>query len=312
MKKIFTLLSLTSMFFLANAQTQVVNETFTFTGALKNNGWASHSGTAGELLADGSKVNLVAGNGEDVNKAFSADYIINPAELNKTEYTLTLNVPSQTGLAGSTAAGEYFLMLSNQSGNSGLNTFFARLFIRKGTGTGYVLGISNSSSTAVYSTVELPVGTDVSVKVAFSVSGANSTSTLTINTETPITSTSAVAPTLLKSVAIRQAGSTTAGTGNVSIDNLVVTTYPSSVLATTDVIKSKNISLKNTLVDNTLSFQTKGNAAVKVYNVNGQLVKSAAISAANSNVDVASLPKGNYVVIAELNGEKVSQKVIKK
>ena len=311
MKKIFTLLSLTSMFFLANAQTQVVNETFTFNGALKDNGWATHSGTAGQLSANGSKVNLVAGNSEDVNKAFSADYIINPAELNKTEYTFTLNVPSQTGLAGSSAGGEYFLMLSNQSGNSGVTNFYGRLFIRKGSSAGYVLGISNNSSTAVYSTVELPVATDVSVKVAFSVSGTNSTSTLTINSETPITSTSAVAPTVLKSVAIRQAG-TTSGTGNVSIDNLVVTTYPSSVLATTDVIKSKNIFLKNTMVDNTLSFQTKGNASVKIYNANGQLVKSATISAQNANVDVASLPKGNYVVTAELNGEKVSQKVIKK
>ena len=311
MKKIFTLFSVVSLFAVASAQTNVVNETFTFTGALTNNAWTKHSGTAGELLADGSKVNLVAGNTEDVNKAFSADYIINPAELNKTEYTLTLNVPSQTGLAGSSAGGEYFLMLSNQSGNTGLNTFFARLFIRKGTGAGYVLGISNYTGTAVYSTVELPVATDVSVKVAFSVSGTNSTSTLTINSETPITSTSAVAPTVLKSVAIRQAGTASAGTGNVSIDNLVVTTYPSSVLATTDVIKSKNIFLKNTMVDNTLSFQTKGNASVKVYNANGQLVKSATISAQNANVDVASLPKGNYVVTAELNGETVSQKIVK-
>ena len=311
MKKIFTLLSLTSVFFLANAQTQVVNETFTFNGALKNNGWASHSGTAGQLLADGSKVNLVAGNGEDVNKAFSTDYVINPAELNKTEYTFTLNVPSQTGLAGSTAAGEYFLMLSNQSGTT-VSNFYGRLFIRKSSGTGYVLGISNYTGTAVYSTVELPVATDVSVKVAFSVSGTNSTSTLTINNGTPITSTSTNVPTVLKSVAIRQDGGATAGTGNVSIDNLVVTTYPSSVLATTDVIKSKNIFLKNTMVDNTLSFQTKGNASVKVYNANGQLVKTANVSAQNANVNVANLPKGNYVVTAVLDGETVSQKILKK
>ena len=311
MKKIFTLLSLTSMFFLANAQTQVVNETFTFNGALKDNGWVRHSGTTGQLSADGSKVNLVANNDEDVNKAFSTDYVINPAELNKTEYTFTLNVPSQTGLAGSNSGAEYFLMLSSQSGTS-VSNFYGRLFIKKGSGAGYVLGISNSTSTAVYSTVELPVATDVSVKVAFSVSGGNSTSTLTINNGTPITSTSAVAPTVLKSVVIRQAGSATAGTGNVSIDNLVVTTYPSSVLATTDVIKSKNIFLKNTMVDNTLSFQTKGNASVKVYNANGQLVKSATISAQNANVNVANLPKGNYVVTAELNGETVSQKILKK
>ena len=310
MKKIFTLLSLTSMFFLANAQTQVVNETFTFNGALKDNGWVRHSGTTGQLSADGSKVNLVANNDEDVNKAFSTDYVINPAELNKTEYTFTLNVPSQTGLAGSNSGAEYFLMLSSQSGTS-VSNFYGRLFIKKGSGAGYVLGISNSTSTAVYSTVELPVATDVSVKVAFSVSGSNSTSTLTINNETPITSTSAVAPTVLKSVVIRQAGSATAGTGNVSIDNLVVTTYPSSVLATTDVIKSKNIFLKNSMVDNTLSFQTKGNASVKVYNANGQLVKSATISAQNANVNVANLPKGNYVVTAELNGETVSQKIVK-
>ena len=310
MKKIFTLLSIVAIGVSANAQTEVVNETFSYTGALKDNGWVTHSGTAGQLEADGSVAKIVAGSSEDVNKAFSTSYTIEANKYNKIEYSLTLNVPSQTGLAGSTAAGEYFLMLSNQSGTT-VSNFYGRLFIRKSSGTGYVLGISNYSSTGVYSTVELPVATDVSVKVAFSVSGTNSTSTLTINSETPITSTSAVAPTVLKSVVIRQDGTATAGTGNVSIDNLVVTTYPSSVLATTDVIKSKNIFLKNTMVDNTLSFQTKGNASVKVYNANGQLVKSATISAQNANVNVANLPKGNYVVTAELNGETVSQKIVK-
>ena len=310
MKKIFTLLSVVALGVTANAQTEVVNETFSYTGALKDNGWVTHSGTAGQLEADGSVAKIVAGSSEDVNKAFSTSYTIEANKYNKIEYSLTLNVPSQTGLAGSTAAGEYFLMLSNQSGTT-VSNFYGRLFIRKSSGTGYVLGISNYTGTAVYSTVELPVATDVSVKVAFSVSGGNSTSTLTINNGTPITSTSAIAPTVLKSVAIRQDGGATAGTGNVSIDNLVVTTYPSSVLATTDVIKSKNIFLKNTMVDNTLSFQTKGNASVKVYNANGQLVKSATISAQNANVNVANLPKGNYVVTAELNGETVSQKIVK-
>ena len=85
-----------------------------------------------------------------------------------------------------------------------------------------------------------------------------------------------------------------------------------ATLGTIEVLKSKNIALKNTVVDNTLSFQTKGNATVKVYNANGQLVKSAEVSVFNSTVDVASLPKGNYVVTSELNGEKVSQKIIKK
>ena len=89
-------------------------------------------------------------------------------------------------------------------------------------------------------------------------------------------------------------------------------TPKNSTLSVGDTSKSKNIFLKNTIVDNTLSFQTKGNATVRVYNTNGQLVKSATISAQNANVNVANLPKGNYVVTAELNGETVSQKILKK
>ena len=89
-------------------------------------------------------------------------------------------------------------------------------------------------------------------------------------------------------------------------------TPKNSTLSVGDTSKSKNIFLKNTIVDNTLSFQTKGNATVRVYNTNGQLVKTANVSAQNANVNVANLPKGNYVVTAELNGETVSQKILKK
>ena len=104
-----------------------------------------------------------------------------------------------------------------------------------------------------------------------------------------------------------------AATGTFSVDDVVINGTTKSIpLGTIDNIKEKNIFLKNTMVDNTLSFQTKGNASVKVYNANGQLVKSATISAQNANVNVANLPKGNYVVTAELNGETVSQKILKK
>ena len=89
-------------------------------------------------------------------------------------------------------------------------------------------------------------------------------------------------------------------------------TVTTSSLEVSDISKTKNIFLKNTIVDNTLSFQTKGNATVRVYNTNGQLVKTANVSAQNANVNVANLPKGNYVVTAELNGETVSQKILKK
>lgn len=104
-----------------------------------------------------------------------------------------------------------------------------------------------------------------------------------------------------------------ANDGTFSVDDVVINGTTKSIpLGTIDNIKEKNIFLKNTMVDNTLSFQTKGNASVKVYNANGQLVKTANVSAQNANVNVANLPKGNYVVTAVLDGETVSQKILKK
>ena len=97
----------------------------------------------------------------------------------------------------------------------------------------------------------------------------------------------------------------------LAVDDFSLTPI-NSTLSVNDTSKTKNIFLKNTMVDNTLSFQTKGNATVRVYNTNGQLVKTANVSAQNANVNVANLPKGNYVVAAELDGETVSQKILKK
>ncbi len=110
---------------------------------------------------------------------------------------------------------------------------------------------------------------------------------------------------------IRWVDDNATGTDSVlAVDDFSITPK-NPTLSVGDISKTKNIFLKNTMVDNTLSFQTKGNASVKVYNANGQLVKSATISAQNANVNVANLPKGNYVVTAELNGETVSQKIVK-
>lgn len=96
------------------------------------------------------------------------------------------------------------------------------------------------------------------------------------------------------------------------IDNVKVETVPTLPLAIGEISKAKSLFLKNTVVDNILSFQTKGSTIVRVFNANGQLVKFATISSENSGVDVSSLPKGNYIVTADLNGEKISQKILKK
>lgn len=90
------------------------------------------------------------------------------------------------------------------------------------------------------------------------------------------------------------------------IDNVKVETMPT--LGTIDLSKSRNF-VKNTIVENELVFGKKISA--KIVNSNGQVVKS--INAdENSILDVSSLPKGVYVVTGEINGDKISQKIIKK
>ena len=83
-------------------------------------------------------------------------------------------------------------------------------------------------------------------------------------------------------------------------------------LGVTDINKSKNLLLANTMVDKTINFIAKKNASVKVYNLEGKLVKSANISSSNTSVDVSTLSKGVYIVTPEVNRETFSQKIIKK
>ncbi|USL95794.1 T9SS type A sorting domain-containing protein [Riemerella anatipestifer] len=90
------------------------------------------------------------------------------------------------------------------------------------------------------------------------------------------------------------------------LDDVVVTETAMSVFD----VNAKKISLvKNTVVDTQLLFGT--DADIKIYNVNGQLVKSAKVNNGEA-LNLSSLPKGVYIVSGEVNGEKVSQKIIKK
>jgi hypothetical protein len=79
-------------------------------------------------------------------------------------------------------------------------------------------------------------------------------------------------------------------------------------LAVIDTNKSKTTLVRNTKVNNEISFGEKAN--VKIYNVSGSLVKSASVEK-NTSLNVSSLPKGVYVVTGEVNGQSVSQKIVK-
>jgi len=50
---------------------------------------------------------------------------------------------------------------------------------------------------------------------------------------------------------------------------------------------------------------------VKIYNTNGQLVKSASVKEGTA-LDLSSLPKGIYMVAGQVSGNNVAAKIIKR
>ncbi len=312
MKKIYSFFAVIGLAASFMGQTTVASDNFSYNGALTSNGWVTHSGTAGQLTASSGIVNLVAGNSEDANLAFSSTYAIAAGVISKADYSATINVASATGL---TTTGDYFLMLGGTSGAS-VTLFYGRLYI-KGSATGYTLGVLNNSggtATPTYGT-EIPYGTPANITVTYTVDNTSTptnVATLQVNSQpllTNSTGTSAAA-TQLASVAIRQAGNATAGTGNISIDNLVVRTYPAGTLAVADFNSVKSNLVKNTFVKNdeiTFGVQAKD---IKVYNMYGQVVKTASVKE-NESLNVAELQKGNYIVTGTVNNQPVSQKILK-
>lgn len=315
MKKLYSLFAVAIMAASASAQTstQVLNETFSFTGALNANGWSTHSGISGQILADGSVAKLIAGNTEDLNKAFSTSYTVEAGKLNQVNYSATINIASATGL---TTSGDYFLMLSATAGTTGVSSFSARIYV-KGSATGYTLGILNNSggtATPTYGT-EVAYGTPSNIVVTYTIDNTSATSTnvatLKIDAQpllTNATGTSA-APSTLAAIAIREGGSASTGTGSVTIDNLIVNTISPITLAVGDINTTKANLVKNTVVGSNILFAAK--ADVQVISANGQVVKSASVNE-NTSLDVSALPKGMYIITGNVNGSSVSQKIIKK
>ncbi|MPS72075.1 MAG: T9SS type A sorting domain-containing protein [Chryseobacterium sp.] len=96
---------------------------------------------------------------------------------------------------------------------------------------------------------------------------------------------------------------------NAAYITSIVIVYEDATMAVVDATKGKANLVKNTIVSNELIFGTS--AKVSVYNTAGQIVKMAEVSD-NSRLDVSALPKGTYVVTGLVNGQAMSQKIIKK
>jgi len=104
-------------------------------------------------------------------------------------------------------------------------------------------------------------------------------------------------------------------TNNNATDFVAVAPTPqnstSGTLAVSDIKNAKAGNfVKNTFVKSdeiTFGADVKN---VKVYNMFGQVVKSASVKE-NGSVNVAELAKGNYIVTGTINNEPVSQKILK-
>jgi hypothetical protein len=222
--------------FLFKAQTF---ESFNFTGALNANGWTTHSGTAGQLqtltsasnsgaslyynnlpLSVGNRVQLIAGNSEDVNKAITG---ISGAGY----FSFLINVPNTTGM---NAAGDYFTGFAATAG-SAATSLAGKVFIKPGTvANTFQLGILNITGTQTFGTTNYPCNTThfVVVKLKASVVSpaqlaqaslwVNPVTGSTEPVATVINSAASSTYTAFASIFLRQGGTAAVGTGNIELD----------------------------------------------------------------------------------------------
>ena len=228
-------------------------ESFNFLGAVNANGWATHSGaTPGQVqtistpsnngsslsfanleASVGNRVQLTAGNTEDVNKA--------AANLGTSAYfSFLLNVPSTTGLHINANAGDYFTGFGATAGAS-VTSIAARVFIKAGSSPNtFVLGLTNNSGTGTNTTwnpMDYPCGTTVFVVVKLNISAAPIAASMWVNptpgtpepAATILNSSGANPLAALASVYLRQGGTAATGTGTLEIDEFRVGTTWTSV-----------------------------------------------------------------------------------
>lgn len=82
-----------------------------------------------------------------------------------------------------------------------------------------------------------------------------------------------------------------------------------STLSIKEINFNKVNLVANTNVTDQIIFGEK--SFVKIYNTNGQIVKSVLVNK-NQAVDVSNLPKGVYLVSGEVDGRTITQKIIKR
>lgn len=282
MKKIFTILTVTAIASMSSAQI-VISEVYGGGGGAT----AVYASDYVELVNLGSAPATL--NGATLQYAsatgnFNSYAALPSITLNGGQKYLIEMLPSTTPPAGAALPTADFIVASNVSFSNG-NTY---------TG-GFNMSAANGKIVLANSAVQITSPTDASV-VDF----------VGYGTATTFEGSGAAPAIDAASSATRTGGDT----NNNAADFQKLAPSPQNTisLAVSDVNGTKINLVKNTNVNNAIVFGVKAN--VQIVNSNGQVVKTASVSD-NSTLDVSSLAKGMYIISADVNGQKVSQKIMK-
>lgn len=283
MKKIFTLAGIISTFAFSNAQI-VINEIYTGGGLL------------GALLAnDFIELKNIGSSSASLNGA-TIQY--GPLSGQFTQYH---SIPNIT-----LAPGQTYLIQQASEGLGGINLINPNLIVDlvvNFDGSGPVVGVGlqiglTSGKVALASNSTRVTGPTASNVLDFVGYG------LADQFEG---SGAAPSPTVLNSI------SRTSGDTNDNDDDFSASfpsPQPSGTLAVGDVSATNSVFIKNTLVRNNEIIFDSEVRDLKIYTMAGQLVKSAGANAI-AKMNVADLPKGNYIVTGMINDRKATQKILK-
>jgi hypothetical protein len=177
-------------------------------------GWASHSGTAGNLLVTGGKAVVDHSSNEDVNFAFTD---VTSGVLTAT-FDIVVNATEDiTGMGEFPDDYEYFAHFFEE----GTFNFRARLSVVPSPGTGnYTLGISSTTGTEE-ATLSSGLNFGDTVPVVLALDVTTGIASLTVNGET-ISGTTGNLGETMNLFALRQSFSTHNET--IAVDNLVIST----------------------------------------------------------------------------------------
>jgi hypothetical protein len=333
MKKIYSL----SLFVMVAVGAFAQSVPFTGTGLLNANGWTTHSGTAGQVVilatasdsgnslskaglaaSTGNRTGIVAGNSEDLNYPLTA-------AITTTGYLSTLiKVTDTSTLNLNSATGDYSLGFTSVVGAS-TTAFQARVYFKQGaTPNTFLIGIlNNSGGTAApsYVATDLTVNTTYLIVVKYDLT--TNTASLFINptpgaaeptaTVTNVTGTTAAAAQIAGFV-IRQAGSATAGTGTMEIDEFRAGTTFASVTPANLSVKQNDIAglsiYPNPVTNGTLNINSDANAErnVVLFDVLGKQVLK--VTTSNASINVSKLNAGVYIVKITEEGKTATRKLV--